>query len=348
MDQRCRYDTYNLSDIAVAEKWLWSETDYLIAMVIIPILCFIGVFGNGSFIFTILRLQKMKSSLNAYLFNLAVCDILLLLIAAYWYIANYLHSPVSHRTMAVESRWGCAAFVLSTHPWYFAGIELNTVITVERYLAICSPLRHRAMVGSKRTIKLLVAVWAIAIGTSITVVPQYWNLTPFCLQWPDEYRYRGLPEIHKVCDPVNVYFMSYGEIIFQVFFVVGLLFNSVLYGKIIVALSRRSIARIPSIKKLDSGGTDDEQTSGVRNQVAKTLIANSIIFFVCQTPHRIASAEYILDWYGSGFLEVDQYALLNSISYGFLILNSIINPYLYVGSCQFYRNAMKEAFNCCN
>ncbi len=128
------YDTYNLTDIAVAEKWLWSEADYLISTVIIPVLCFIGVFGNGSFIFTILRLPKMKSSLNVYLFNLAVCDILLLLIAAYWYIANYLHGPVSHRTTAVESRWGCAAFVLSTHPWYFIGVELNTIITVERYL----------------------------------------------------------------------------------------------------------------------------------------------------------------------------------------------------------------------
>ncbi len=62
--------------------------------------------------------------------------------------------------------------------------------------------------------------------------------------------------------------------------------------------------------------------------------------------HLLASAEYILDWYGSGFLDVDQYALLNTIAYGFLILYSIINPYLYVGSCQFYRNAVKEVFYC--
>ncbi|XP_072051915.1 thyrotropin-releasing hormone receptor-like [Amphiura filiformis] len=343
------YGTFNLTDITVAEKWLWNETDFLIVTVIIPLIVFIGVFGNGSFLFTILRLQKMKSSLNAYLFNLAVCDIIILLQAQYWYTANYLHTPVAYRTIAADSKWGCTSYIMSTHPWYFAGIELNTVITVERYLAICAPLRHRAMVGLRRTIKLLIAVWTIAVLTAITVVPQYWNFSSFCLEWPDESGFQSLPKIHTLCNPVNLYFMTYGIIIFQVYFVVGLVFNSVLYAKIIIALSQRSVAHNPpSISTISKDGSvPGDQTAGVRNQVARTLVANSIIFFICQVPQRIAASEYILDWYNSGFLDVDQYSLLNTIGYGCLILNSIINPYMYVGSCQYYRNAMKEAFNCC-
>ena len=145
------YSSFNLTDIAVAEKWLWNETDFKIVSVIIPVLVLIGVFGNGSFLFTILRLQNMKSSLNAYLFNLAVCDILILLTAQYWYTSNFLHTPVAYRTIAADSKWGCTSYIMLTHPWYFAGIELNTVITVERYLAICAPLRHRAIVRLKRT-----------------------------------------------------------------------------------------------------------------------------------------------------------------------------------------------------
>ena len=339
-------NTFNISDAVTAEKWLWSYTDVTILSQIIPVLSFVGIAGNGAFLFTILRLRHMKNSLSFYLFNLGMCDIFFLIMVNYWYISNYLHTPVSYRTIAVDSTLGCISWVISTHVWYFAGIELTTVITVERYLAVCVPLRHRVMVGKKRTFKILAFVWFAAVSVAVTIVPQYSMFTSYCLVWPNQKKFQHMPSVHTLCNAVNRYFLAFGELMHLMVYLFALICNIVLYAKIILALSRRQVCNVKYTKGRNSGSAKElEQTVVIRNQVAKTLVIIGIIFFLCQTPYRILSLDYLLNRYTDyKFLDIRQHNLLKNIAYGCYVLNSVINPYLYVGSCKYYRDAMKDAF----
>ena len=190
-------NTLNISDAVTAEKWLWSYIDVIILSQIISALSFVGIVGNGAFLFTILRLRHMKNSLRSYLFNLGICDIFYLIAPNNGQLVVHFNTPVSYRTIAVDSTLGCISWVISTHAWYFAGIKLTTVITVERYLAVCVPLRYRPMVGKKRTFKILAFVWFAAVSVAFTIVPQYSMFTSHCLVWPDNEKFQHmLTSIH--------------------------------------------------------------------------------------------------------------------------------------------------------
>ncbi|XP_072051913.1 thyrotropin-releasing hormone receptor-like [Amphiura filiformis] len=361
-------NTFNLSVISTAVKWLWSDTDTFIISSILFIST-IGIVGNAVFLFTILRLRHMKNSLSFYIFNWCLCDILFLVIVNYWYISNCSHSPISYRTFAVRSAWGCAGWVISTHVWYFAGIEMNTLITVERYFAVCVPLRYRVMVGKRRTVRQLTLAWIVAICIAVTIIPQYGAYTSYCLIWPNQTEFQNLPKIHTFCEAVSENFMNFGEIIHLIVYLIALVCNTVLYIKIIKTLSNRDIGYVRGRRSEDvnmdqidvrhHGDTRGHGTSRgrrlasveldenitVRNQVARTFVINGVLFFLCQTPYRILTLEFLLDQYSDyGFLDVQQYNVLKNIAYGCYVLNSVINPYLYIGSCEYYRNAVRRAF----
>ena len=331
---------FNISDSKDASKWLYSSIDKLILQVIIPSASVVGVVGNCAFLFMILRLPKMRTSLSAYLVCLAASDVFFLILSNIWYAVTLQWTDVS-LAWPTSSAMGCAGVIISTHIWYFASVGLTTLISLERYLAVCHPLKHISFQGKKRNIKILLSTWLFALILTCSYVPRYSWFHFNCFVWPETDDFIGYPYAVGICGTMNRIFNTYEGVLLIVVFLISAAANGLLYFKIIRALSGRDIHQT-------SESTIDTlvEVTRVRNQVARTLVINGIVFFVCQIPSRIDNLDDVFDYLQVNFdiLSHKQEATVTAVGHAFLFLNSIINPFIYVFSCKHYRQGMIEAF----
>ena len=240
---------------------------------------------------------------------------------------------------ATESNLDCVVYYMTTRLWYCASVILLTFISTERFLAICAPLRHRLMIGKKRTLKLLILAWSLASLCTVAGAPGKLRLQTSCLIWPPGEKYQNLPTVYRYCESINDIAEVIVEALILLSFMVLFTINVILYARIIIALSSR---RISTPNKSINNVSKPEL---VRNQVARTLVINGIVFFICQLPYRIISLDRMVEAIcGVPVLERHTHFTLKAVGHAFLFLNSNINPFLYVGSCRHYRQAMRDAF----
>ena len=100
---------------------------------------------------------------------------------------------------------------------------------------------------------------------------------PFCVVWPKTAKYEDFPTTGSLCVPLTVNFYIYHNVFNVSMFMVLLIYNTVLYLMIVYALSSR--------QSFDDGKKSVEQMK-IRNQVARVLILNGVVFFICQGPYR--------------------------------------------------------------
>ena len=326
---------FDLSDPVLADQWVATDIERFFVHVFIPVVSAVGVFGNAAFMFMVFRLPELRTSLNAYLVNLAVCDIMFLLFVNFWYA---LYTSDVDLKLDVKSALGCAFYMITTRVWYLGSVELMTIISVERFYAICKPLQHIMMRGKRRTFKILLAIWFVAVLVALTVVPNNVVFKEACVLWPPMEIYEDLPTIKRLCYPVNIQAEIYDNMMALIDFVGPLIVNIWLYVCIILALQSRPV--------ISASGVDERQKANadrVRNQVARTLILNGVVFFLCQTPYRFHNLHTLLTiMRGYGILG-SRYHFIISVGHIFLLMNSVINPFLYVFSCQFYRQSLMKA-----
>ena len=304
--------------------WMWNNHDKIVITAVAPILAVLGVIGNFTFLLTIFRRKELHNTLSVFLVNLAICDILLIVGFIYWSVPLYLHSPVRENEI---SEFHCVADPLFTYTWHFASVGFVTVISFERYLAICKPLKHRLLKGTRRNVKINICIWAVALTLSCTMLFFYVKPVEYCLQILLQFSKTRIVRVLK-CEPYNeVARLIFVFISFAAFFV-PLCLNVIFYAQIIYTLSTR----------LANEGT---AANNVRNQVARVLVANGIVFFVCHLPIRIGTTRDVI-------MGNYQTSLTDSLSYdfGFIMLNSAINPYLYVIGCKHYRQAVYMTVTC--
>ena len=330
-------DFRNLSNPDVAKKWLYSSTDIFIITVIIPIVSLIGVAANGSFLYMCLRVEEVRdSSVTVYLFNLAVCDILFLIFTTILY--TVILQPAKTKTLAywpANSSVGCSALTVSIYTWYFASLGFITLISVERYCAICKPFSRINAIERRRIIKLIIGVWIFGFLLCLTLAPQYAHFQYYCIIWPDTPEFYDLPTLINDCEPVSKISIIWGSLLSIVSLMLTMIVNCFMYVAIIISLSKRPTSSTTS------------RAERTRYQVTRTLVANGIIFFICQVPYRIWSLDDFMD---RVFEDVDlldslpKETLVITIGRAFVLINSIINPFLYVFSCEHYRKSMVQAF----
>lgn len=134
-----------------------------IVMTIIYTIIFVtGVLGNVSTCIVIKRNKYMHTSVNYYLFSLAVSDLLLLNFGLP--IELYL---LWRRYPYIFGSYFCVFRPFISETSTNASILTITAFTVERYLAICHPLRAHTMSQLSRAIRVILFVWAISALAAI-------------------------------------------------------------------------------------------------------------------------------------------------------------------------------------
>lgn len=145
--------------------------DINIALTIVYLIIFlIGVIGNVCNCLVIAdgRNRDMKTPTNYYLFSLSVSDLLLLIFGLphdlinLWHPNGYMFSQF----VCISRGWISEA---STN----ASVLVIVAFSMERYLAICHPLKAHKWSHLSRSIKIICLIWLVASTCAFVVVWQY-------------------------------------------------------------------------------------------------------------------------------------------------------------------------------
>ncbi|XP_040045025.2 thyrotropin-releasing hormone receptor b [Gasterosteus aculeatus] len=325
-------------------RWTDYSLQYkVISSVMLLVICAAGIVGNVMVVLVVLTTKHMRTPTNCYLVSLAVADLMVLSAAGLPTITDSIFGSW------VFGHYGCLGIT------YFQYLGINasscsiTAFTIERYIAICHPIKAQFLCTLSRAKKIILVVWAF---TSL-----------YCLMW------FYLSDIQQlVYDNVTIvacgykvprkFYMPIYFFDFGVFFVVPLLVSAVLYGLIGRILFLNPLPSDPKDKRKKkkkknepSNGANDTRnscrnsrhsssTATSRRQVTKMLAVVVILFAVLWMPYRtLVVVNSFLDraYLDSWFLLFCRVCVY---------LNSAVNPVIYNAMSQKFRAAFRKICRC--
>ncbi|XP_010903966.1 thyrotropin-releasing hormone receptor [Esox lucius] len=321
-------------------EWTDFSIEYKVVSIFFVILiCGIGIVGNVMVILVVLTTKHMRTPTNCYLVSLAVADLMVLTAAGLPNISESLYGGW------VYGYFGCRGIT------YFQYLGINasscsiTAFTIERYIAICHPIKAQFLCTLSRAKKIIVVVWAFTslycvmwFYLSDTKELVYNNITLVSCEYKVS-RYRYLP----------IYFTD-----FALFYVLPLMLATVLYGLIARILFLNPLPADPkesSSKKwkkessqrnrtISTNNSSCSSTARSRRQVTKMLAVVVVLFALLWMPYRTLVVvnsfleKAYLDFWFVLFCRICVY------------LNSAVNPIIYNAMSQKFRTSFKKLCRC--
>ena len=164
--------TINVTSPEAVPAYLYTNKDRVLTTIVYPIILTIGIIANVAFIAVMLRIPRMKTIVNLYLFNLAIADVSFLTFAVASKLRRILSSPVDGDYYVI-GRSGCMTSYTFVNASYFVSLFLMTLITVEIYNAICKPILHLLNRCRERAIRLILIGWLVALCFACVLIPAY-------------------------------------------------------------------------------------------------------------------------------------------------------------------------------
>ncbi len=349
----------NLSE-AYGEQIIYRPIASISVTVILPFILSAGLVINTAFLYVVARVRRMHTVTNLFLVNLAVADTVFLAVAGGEQIIMYINSPIVGDRLFIGLA-GCVAIPLIIYTCYFASLAFVTIVSVHRFFATCRPLNLKMIRSKNRAIKLSVAAWILSLNLSLFLIPESNLFMTICVEWPSDSPYSDYPQMIGFCSPFVEWMEPFADILRSIPFFFAMIGNNILYLLIIISLRKRSPERRqreydePSSqfssahKNKRSGSTTVTQTpTPVHSQVARMLVVNGIVFFLCQAPHQggqIASSIGGITGDYSSLLNPAQFEAFLWFSKALVYINSAVNPIIYNLTNTRYRRAFRETLS---
>ncbi|XP_058445990.1 FMRFamide receptor [Malaya genurostris] len=303
-------DYHDPSTCYYALEWYTETTlfEFWISGVVMNFVAFLGILGN-ILSMVILSRPQMRSSINYLLIGLARCDTVVILTSMllfgipaiypytgylfyYYYVIHPVISPVVY-PLAMTAQT--------------ASVYLTLTVTLERYVAVCHPLRARALCTYGRA---RIYVIAIIVFSLLYNMPRFWEVTVSSFNHPE---YEGAYCVsasslrtHDLYIKVYVHWM-YTVFIYLLPFSSISFFNSMIYQQ--VRKANRERQRLSRSEKREIG-------------LATMLICVVIVFLLCNLPAMI------LNIMEAVYSDINDYLVKTSNL--LVTINSSVNFIIYV------------------
>ncbi|XP_071815056.1 thyrotropin-releasing hormone receptor-like [Apostichopus japonicus] len=243
-----------------------------IDLIILPIIALIGVPANFCFLFVVWKTPTMRTNLNKYLCTLAIVDISVFVVGLGERYLAYLSPIVIDAHSKTFGSAGCVIQILPEFA-YFASLLMLSLISLERYYAVCKPLKHRTFVGGKRTRRQILFVFLITFIIFSLLIPSRAIPTWYCFLYPQNGKYDDFPEAIVFCGSISDLAAIISAICEPMAFYIALLANLMFSTRIILELRKWDIPKKSATTGYRNRGvseTDDTDLSTSVTSVSAT------------------------------------------------------------------------------
>ncbi|KAL4225888.1 hypothetical protein ACF0H5_013876 [Mactra antiquata] len=163
------YSNYGYHDICNIdyEALLSTMPGYaLCTHILLPIFCTIGIVGSLLTVIVLSR-KTMSTSTNSYLISLAIADLGFLLIISPKFLETKLQREAHYQYLVVMTY-----AIIFMEMFLLASVWLTVMLAVERYIAICHPLKAMVICTVERARIIIVSIFAFSI---LFHIPKFFN-----------------------------------------------------------------------------------------------------------------------------------------------------------------------------
>lgn len=263
--------SYNDVTVIPSNAEALTITRFVVQRVLVPLITSVGFFGNIISI-RVLTHRSMVSSTNCYLTALAIFDLLYLVFSFSLSLKHY--NVVGARD--------------SYRYWFYFGktltdicsnvsVCLTVTFSLERLVAVCYPMKGRAICTPQRARIITIAVVVLAIACT---TPEFFekrlvevivnNQSRYDFEYTDMYQ-------------SNAYQLGYYNFLVFTFTVLPLVLLSTFNGLLVKAVI--SATRIRKQMAYTSMTQDRSRREKEQNRITVMLIGVVVVFLICQFPN---------------------------------------------------------------
>nr|XP_055042977.1 trace amine-associated receptor 4-like [Misgurnus anguillicaudatus] len=272
----------------------------------VSLMILMTVFGNLLIIISISHFKQLQSPTHLIVQSLAVCDCLL----------GSLVMPYS-MVRSVEGCWFLGDVICKVHSsldmtFGISSLIHLSLISIDRYLAICDPLKYKMRVTNNTVTVFITFSWIFSFVYSFSVVFSGVNavgLEAFILQ------------VSCFGGCVVFFNKEWGLICVILAIIIPGTIMSSLYIIIFTVVKKHT--KVLSVKvSVTTTGVNSQSSAHRERKAAKTLALVMGVFFICWLPYAIATA---VDPFLNFVTPADVFEALGCFAY----LNSTCNPLIY-------------------
>ncbi|XP_070555116.1 growth hormone secretagogue receptor type 1-like [Ptychodera flava] len=326
----------------VGSEELIIDTNKVFLTRIIPstLTCPLGILLNCLFLFVVCRVRSMHTLTNLYLSNQAVVDCVFLVTYFLQAVGEPLTSDIIHDKTYLGAV-GCF-LVNILLDICFSVSEFNiTLVTFERYMAICKPFTADRVSSKSRTIKLIVMTWVVGIIFSSPRIYFYINWTKVCVFWPKTANQTdSLQTSYSTCwrDITNTMEGALYTFSTLIAFVIALTAIIVLN-----TLTVRELRR--GARRYTSSAHDLKQRLHQQRQIVIMLAVTAGVFFICLFPYHFDQIIIFLESMPNR-KDIAKPSSFTELVRWLPLVNSSVNPLIYGILNKQYRRAFFKTLFC--
>ncbi|CAG9539184.1 unnamed protein product [Cercopithifilaria johnstoni] len=166
----------------------------------------IGVSGNLLVVYIVIRQKKLWTSMNFFLANLAVSDLLVLLICLPPTVVNDITKTFWFSSIV------CKAIVFLQNTSVYVNIFTLVCVSLERWHAIASPFKQRIWQTKQMIILIWITATALSIPESLAVetYPAVFNRPNFTTKWGTTCKESwsvGMQRCYQLMQTIGLFFL---------------------------------------------------------------------------------------------------------------------------------------------
>lgn len=296
---------------------LYDHRDY--ARVLLPLIYsvvfVVGLLGNCLALHVIRPNLKKMNSTTLYSLNLVVSDILftLSLPVRIAYYAQGFHWPLGEALCKISG----LVFYINT----YAGVNFMTCLSVDRFIAVVTPLRFGKLRKVANVRYICVAVWLLVLGQTLPLL----NMSMSNLEGDGYVTCMEYPNFEAVDH------------------IAAILIGAVLVGYVVPVVTILVCYSILCYKLQQISRKNRlTEKSGRSRKVIGVIGCVSLVFVVCYSPYHVNILQYMVRKLVSepDCADLTAFQVSLHVTVCLMNLNSCLDPFVYFFACKGYKRKL--------